>query len=171
MTQINSGLVRELDCVESQALVRNVTLHPRGLLKKKELSSHVGTSLRQELRVSSDPACKREKWGPDLLQLRAPHRLIKQGQQELGEAAAPRETSSIAELSHLAGTSCSQAKKEGGRGHNLLPLSGAPDRLIKGSQNKVDYWRWPGENAQSGQCRLHSALRVRAGNWAPPIIL
>ena len=35
VTQIDSGLVRELDCVESRALVRSGRWHPRGLLKKR----------------------------------------------------------------------------------------------------------------------------------------
>ena len=36
---------------------------------------------------------KREEWGCNLLPLRAPHGLIKRGQQGLGEVAVSRETS------------------------------------------------------------------------------
>ena len=35
MTQIDSGLVRELDCVENPVLVRSNRQHPRGLFSKK----------------------------------------------------------------------------------------------------------------------------------------
>ena len=79
---------------------------------------------------------------------------------------------SIRELSHPARTSCScqgQANIEAGR-HDMLPLS-APHGPIKGLQNKVDYGHWPGANAQTAQCRAHSALRVWAGNCAPVTVI
>ena len=39
MFQMDSALVRELVCVESQVLVRNGRLHPRGLISKEDLTS------------------------------------------------------------------------------------------------------------------------------------
>ena len=53
MTQIDSGLVRELVYVESQALVRNSSLHPRVLLSKEDLSHCVRTSSSQRPCVCS----------------------------------------------------------------------------------------------------------------------
>lgn len=48
MTQLDSGLLRELDCVESRVLAWSGRWHPRGIFSKVELASVQG------LRVCSD---------------------------------------------------------------------------------------------------------------------
>ena len=64
-------------------------------------------------------------------------------------------------------TAARPTKREEG-GCNLLQLS-TLHGLIKGLHKRVDYWCWPGANAQSGQFRPHSGLRAWSGNWAPVI--
>ena len=96
MTQTDSGLVRELDCVGSLVLVRSGRGHPRGFFSKKELGLCARTSGAQE--PCTHNCCTQlprtaTGCGHDLLPLRVPHGLIKRGQQELKEEAEPRETS------------------------------------------------------------------------------
>ena len=96
MTQIDSGLVRKLVCVDSQALVRNGRPHPRGLLSNEDTGHCARISHPQRLhthRVLTHAVArtvKRDRWGCDLLPLRKPHRLRHHGLREL---APPRETS------------------------------------------------------------------------------
>ena len=144
MIQIDSGLVRKLDSVESQVLVGSSRRHPRGLFSKVELSPCAGTTHTGTLHTAVRPV-KTEECARHLLPLRVPHGLIK------GKAGAQRSNGtqrdffSIGELSHPAGilhSPSGQDNKEGGGwGCNLLPLS-VPHGLIKGLQNKVNYRPW-----------------------------
>ena len=81
MIQIDSGLVRELDYVESWALVRSGRQHLRGLFLKVEFSPCAGTS------HTMAGSAYREDYRHDLLPLRVPHGLVKVGQQGLGEGS------------------------------------------------------------------------------------
>ena len=55
-------------------------------------------------------------------------------------------------------------------GHDLFSLR-EPHRLIKRVQIKAVYGCQPSATAQSGEYRLHSALTLWAGKWAPMIIV
>ena len=100
VTQIVSGLVRELVCVESQALVRNCRLYLRTLLSKEDLSHCARTLLAQSPHMHRVFVCtvdwpvKREEWGHNLLPLRVSHGLVKGEQQGFRVVAVLRETSS-----------------------------------------------------------------------------
>ena len=89
MTQIVSGLVRELVCVESWVLDRNGLLQTRGICSKKptKLSAVV-----QGPFLLSSGASEEGGGGHNLLPHRVPLGLIKGVYQRLREVAVPRET-------------------------------------------------------------------------------
>ena len=53
----------------------------------------------------------------------------------------------------------------------MICFQSVPHRLIEGVQSEVAYGQQPGANQQSGECRLHSALRVCTGNWLPEMMI
>ena len=77
MIQIVSGLVGYLVCVESRALISN------GLLQTGEfVQKMLSATVKDCLPTAAEPA-KREEGGHNLLPLRAPQGLLKEGQQGL----------------------------------------------------------------------------------------
>ena len=155
---------------EKLALVRSGRQHPRGFLSKDDHSCCIGALRAQGLCTLSSQASKdRGVGGHDVLPLKVPRRLIKGGYRGSERQQTPEILCSIWELSFHAGTLClnsNKANKQGGGGMLFAPTQ-CTSRPIKGLQNKVDCQHLPGTNAQSGQCGMHSALRVWAGNWAP----
>ena len=85
MSQIVSGLVRELSCVKSWVLVRKDLPEPQRIHSKKG-----SQPLHKDLSCTVAGPAKREDEGCDLPQITAPHGKV--GQQGLREVAIPRET-------------------------------------------------------------------------------
>lgn len=83
MTQIDSGVVKELDCVGSLALVRSSRRHSTGLFSLKKKKKKRIEQFYSDLVSSATQPAKRKNWGRHFLPFRAPHRLIKQGKQGL----------------------------------------------------------------------------------------
>ena len=91
LTQVVSRLGRELGCMKSQGLVKNSRQQTRGICLKKKKKA-LSLCLRNS--HAAMPGQRRgRRRGHDLLQIRAPHRLIKVGQQGFEGLAVPRETS------------------------------------------------------------------------------
>ena len=96
---------------------------------------------------------------------------VRKARQWLRVAVAPKEPFffSKGDLRHTVQGPCvcsTRPRKRDECGHDLCPLR-APHRPIKGVKNKVAYRWWPSTNSRSGESGQHSALRLRAGNWAP----
>ena len=79
MTEIVSGLVRELGCVKSQVLVKNSQPKPREIHSKK--------GSQPLCKESFSAAARPERKGCDLLQIRVSNGLIKEGKQGLRRVA------------------------------------------------------------------------------------